>query len=377
MRVQNAKCKVQSAAAKVMSDKCLVINGLKRFAQAGTQVQNAKCRAQSMRNGVAQAKVVPSKLSIFNFQFSILLFALSIHAAQWSAQTFVDTDSIWVGDRYAVRIEVTAPQNARVELPGWADALAPSDVLDWNIEESTAGMETGWRKKVWHAHLRTFEAGAQNLGPLRVEGVIGSDTTRLDIAPTPVVIRERLADSVLEVLDVEPPLADPHWPWWVWTLIGAGVTGLLALLIWKLWRRKTLAAVVRVLPPYEEAMEALQLLRARALLAAGDQAEYFAELSVIIRRYLQRRYTVDVLDATTAELRQRLAHVKGLPQAYRESTIRFASETDLVKFARAALDPAQAEQWDVWAERLLNDTKPAPEPENGAPGTASPKAGGS
>jgi len=169
----------------------------------------------------------------------------------------------------------------------------------------------------------------------------------------------------VEILDVEPPLPDPHWPVWVWILIVVVGVVVVGLLVWKFYKRKSTFAQVRVLPPFDEAMEALQNLRARGLLAAGEQAEYFAELGIVIRRYLQRRYGVDVLDATTTELRQRLAHVKGLPQAYRESSIRFANETDLVKFARVQMDSTQAAQWDEWAERLLLDTKPAPEPTQG------------
>ena len=329
------------------------------------RMQSAKCEVQSIWNGVSQAKAVLGPFSIFNLQFSILCLAIAAYSAQWSAQTVIETDSVWVGDRFQVRIEVIAPENARVEMPGWSEALAPCDVLDWRVDETRAGMEKGFRKKIWHARLRTFEAGNVNLGPLQVEGLAGSDTVRLSVAPVSLQVRERLSDTVTEIQDVEPPLDDPHWPWWIWTLIGAAALAVLVLLVWKFWKRKTQVQAERILPPYEEALEALQALRARGLLAAGDQAEDFAELSVVIRRYLERRYTVDVLDATTSELRQRLSHVKGLPQAYRESTIRFASETDLVKFARANLDSTQAEQWDEWAERLLNDTRPAPEPVEG------------
>ena len=144
------------------------------------------------------------------------------------------------------------------------------------------------------------------------------------------------------------------------------LTAVLGFLLWKKLGKGKGEASLRVPEPYEEAYAALQALLTRGLLDKGEQAEYFAELGMIIRRYLQRRYTVEVLDATSVELRQRLAHVKGLPQAYRESTLRFAEETDLVKFARAALDPEQAKRWEEWATRLLEDTRPAPEsPEEG------------
>lgn len=280
-------------------------------------------------------------------------------AQQWGATLRLAQDSVMLGDRFVLNVDVILPQEAQVELPGWPSVLAPLDVVDWRAAESSEGVDKGWKKKTWTATVRSFEAGPQTLGPVAVEGVLASDTMRLDVSPVTVVVQARLADSILEIMDVMPPMADPHWPLWVWVVLGVL---LLVLLVWLLYkkRKKALATEQPALPPYEEAMQALQALRARALLESGEQAEYFAELGLIVRRYLQRRFVVEVLDATSNELKQRLAHVKGLPQAYRESTLRFAAETDLVKFARADMEMDKAVKWEEWAARLLEDTKPQP-----------------
>lgn len=280
-------------------------------------------------------------------------------AQQWGATLHLAQDSVMLGDRFVLSVDVIHPQEAQVELPGWPSVLAPLDVLDWQVAESSEGVEKGWKKKTWTATARSFEAGDQTLGPVAVEGVLDKDTTRLDVSPVSVVVLPRLADSILEIMDVIPPMADPHWPLWVWVVLGALFLGLLVWLLYKK-RKQTLAIEQPILPPYEEALQALQALQARALLQSGEQAEYFAELGLIVRRYLQRRFLVEVLDATSHELKQRLAHVKGLPQAYRESTLRFAAETDLVKFARANMESDKALNWEEWAARLLEDTKPKP-----------------
>ena len=64
-----------------------------------------------------------------------------------------------------------------------------------------------------------------------------------------------------------------------------------------------------------------------------------------------------------AELKQRMAHVAGLPQAYKESVVTLAVETEPVKFAKMKLEGERCRFWDEWADRLLEDTKPTPEEE--------------
>jgi hypothetical protein len=82
--------------------------------------------------------------------------------------------------------------------------------------------------------------------------------------------------------------------------------------IHKKWSKKE---KIIQLPPYEEAVLALKELRERHLLEQEDQAEFFTALGWITRRYIERRFEVDILDATLTELRRRMAHVKGLPSS--------------------------------------------------------------
>jgi hypothetical protein len=111
------------------------------------------------------------------------------------------------------------------------------------------------------------------------------------------------------------------------------------------------------LPPFEEAQLALKKLRARGLLEQKDQAEFFTELGFIARRYVQRRFGADILDATLKELRQRMSRVKSLSQNYKETMVLLAEETEPVKFAKMKLDSERVEFWDSWMDRLLEDTK--------------------
>ena len=150
----------------------------------------------------------------------------------------------------------------------------------------------------------------------------------------------------------------PVWFWWIVAVLGAAALVFLGWYLHKKFRGKGAATA---LPPYEEAVLALKEMREKNLLASGDQAEYFAQISLIARRYIQRRFGVDILDATVQQLRQRMAHVAHLQQGYKESVVTLELETEPVKFAKMKLPMDRCDYWSAWADRLLEDTKPTPE----------------
>ena len=55
-------------------------------------------------------------------------------------------------------------------------------------------------------------------------------------------------------------------------------------------------------------------LRSKKWLEGGMQAEYYFAQGQILRRYLHRQYHVDVLDATTAELRERVLGISEIKE---------------------------------------------------------------
>jgi len=177
-----------------------------------------------------------------------------------------------------------------------------------------------------------------------------------------VKVATRTSGEETDILEVEDPMADPRLPQWLYVVlavVGAAVLVLLGWFLHKKFRKQGEAP----LPPYEEAVIAMKDLRAKNYLAEGNQGDYFMGMGFVARRYIERRFEVDILDATVAELRQRMSHVAGLPQAYKESVVTLAVETEPVKFAKMKLDGERCRFWDEWVDHLLEDTKPAPEEE--------------
>jgi hypothetical protein len=127
--------------------------------------------------------------------------------------------------------------------------------------------------------------------------------------------------------------------------------------------------VVPTTPPDVEALRALDELAAARLLDAGEYRPFYIRLTVVAKRYLERRLEAPVLEMTTSEtvafLRDH-AHGGELLPVVRD----LAQAADQIKFARGA-GMAQAAEGHLAAVRNLVPAlearlRPAePEPEEG------------
>ena len=273
------------------------------------------------------------KSGLFLAAFWLFLAAPAL-AFDVSVKANVDNAQVFVGDMFNYEIQVTAPENAVVDLPSFVGNLGSFEVKEMKNEKVTEGMPKGTAKFVWLATLNTFVSGDFLIAPQQVSAVVGSDTVKTNTDPVAVKVSTRTTGEESDILEVEDPLDDPRLPQWLYIvliIVGVALLVLFGAILHKKFAKK--GAAPR-LPPYEEAVLALKELRNRNYLAEGNQGDYFMALGFIARRYIERRFGVDILDATVAELKQRMAHVAGLPQAYKESVVTLAVETEPASLQR-------------------------------------------
>lgn len=290
-------------------------------------------------------------LVLFAFAFSFAEEGIDL-----KIKASVSATKVFVGDVFEYSIEVEAPSQAKIELPSFIGNLDHFEVKEMqNFQEAIP--KTDKSKFIWRASLNTFVSGDFAIKPQQVSLILGPDSIQSETDPVAIQVLSRSSGEELDILEAEGTIDDPRMPLWVWVLLG--ILGALFLLflgafIYKKWSKKEVDVL---LPPFEEAQLALKKLRARGLLEQKDQAEFFTELGFIARRYVQRRFGADILDATLKELRQRMSRVKSLSQNYKETMVLLAEETEPVKFAKMKLDSERVEFWDSWIDRLLEDTK--------------------
>lgn len=279
-----------------------------------------------------------------------------------SVKANVSNAQIFIGDMFEYEIQVAAPESATVDLPSFVGNLGNFEVKE--IKNEKLPNKNGSANFIWHATLNTFISGDFAIAPQKVIVALGNDTVNVNTDPVAVKVSMRTTGDETDILDIADPIADTRLPQWVYVLLIALGVILLIVVGWLLHKKFAKNKGTKQLPPYEEAIISLQNLRQKSLLEQGLQADYFMALGYIVRRYIERRFNTDILDATITELKQRMSHVAGLQQAYKESIINLATETEPVKFAKMKLAEDACRKWDEWADRLLNDTKPIPEKAN-------------
>jgi len=351
------------------------------------QVERVECKVESVSPSsqwlTAQAAIADTadfqkcfsqhfQFSIFNFPLILLLLVSSLFAQDLQIKSSVNPSQIHIGDRFAYHVEVNAPENFSVDLPELVGNLGSFEVKDVKVQESKPA--TGRRLRTWDLTLSTFVGGDFLLPPQVVEAIQGKDTLRTHTEAVAVRVLSRVNEKDDDVLEVEAPMKDPHTPWWVWAIVG--VVGAVALFFLGkyLWKALKKPVEIPALPPYEEALKALAELRAQRLLELGDQAAHFFVQGQILRRYLNRQFNADVLDATTSELAERVQSITQLSEPMRKAWIEYARETDLVKFAKFALTEEDVRKFETFADHFLHETRPLSW-EQGAPKPGASKQG--
>ena len=189
--------------------------------------------------------------------------------------------------------------------------------------------------------IQAFDSGAYQLPPMRL--VVDGDTfaskpLTLHVTPVQVDMNGKLKPyKPVQSLDgsLLDYLPDHMVRYWLLYLLAALlVVGLLyAYLRW--WRKgiNPLKPEKKRLPPYEEAVAALQRLKDRQLWQNGQEKEYYSELTDILRVYIDRRFGINAVEMSSTEIKQTLRHNEQTKLAS-EQVDQLLTIADFVKFAK-------------------------------------------
>jgi hypothetical protein len=223
--------------------------------------------------------------------------------------------------------------------------------------------------------VASFQAGRQTLPGLHFPVSFGGQNDTLTGDTVGVTIASVLPDSMKDVHGLKPAETFPNHALWLIPAIVL-LAALLAWLGWKFYRRlrRLQEALPPPLPPWEEALGALDRLPWREWLAAAEFKRFYYALSEILKRYLERRFEFDAAEQTTTEL---LASMRAYKLPMRDEISRFFARCDLVKYAKTVPTDEEAERAIEQLREFVVKTRPAPTaPAPVATGTPAPAGGG-
>lgn len=220
-----------------------------------------------------------------------------------------------------------------------------------------------------HVRLTPKIAPRYRISPMAITWTRFGDS-REQWFPTRSVVLE----SEPLVKDTPSTLAGPQSPYWIYpdpltilTYLGIAI-GTLSLLYfaWRLFRRFRRAIILKRMSPRERALFELAELLDRGLIAKDRVKDFYFELTMIVRCYIERAHAIRAPEQTTEEF---LIAVSKDPRFSREVVMQlrsFLNAADLVKYAAYRPERQSVDEAITTAKTYIvtdSDTNPSlPEP---------------
>ena len=161
-----------------------------------------------------------------------------------------------------------------------------------------------------------------------------------------------------DLKDVKPPVEVPVSPGW---FVGEGLLlVLVSAVAYRIYRQKRrLRMPSQSVNPWQAAQQRLEALHRKDWTTEGKLAEYYTELSGIIRRYIEERFGLRAVEMTTEEFLRSVGASALLTEEQKKVLKDFLSACDLVKFARYGPSPQEIEESWAKARRFVEETRPS------------------
>ena len=298
---------------------------------------------------------------------ALLAIATATHAGNTTFKAKLDSATLLMGNVVGMQMEIVQDKGKTgYILVNEGDTLTKNvEIVGW-LKSDTSDIGNGREQINRTLILQSFDSGLYTLPPiLYVAGRDTFKTNKLTLKVIPVDV-----DSLKDIHDYKTT-EDPgsKWYdflpdfitdyWWIYF----GVLILLAIGLYIYYRikkgkpiRLPFVPVPKVLPPYEEAMQALSELKGQSLWQNGQEKEYYSKITDILRHYINRRFGVEAMEMTTTQILDVLNHedAKDAKSELKE----ILNAADFVKFAKFRPLADENEQVYRLATVFLDKTKP-------------------
>ncbi|UCE61473.1 MAG: hypothetical protein JSU63_06930 [Phycisphaerales bacterium] len=257
----------------------------------------------------------------------------------------VDKGEITLAERFNLTIEVTAEKGVDVEMPWFGGSLADFVIRD-HREYPVEMFEGRWRRRQEY-RLDVFLAGPYTIPDLTVtftDGRAGGYShaeSQVTVSGFTVTVRSEMEGDIdpSAFRDIKGPVPLPaaRTQQWVWRA-GCGlavVVGSIVLVV-RVLRKRDRQVRDAVMSPHQWAFDQLQSLIDERLVERGLFPEFYFRLSMIVRRYIERRFGLMAPERTTEEFVWETQRTLKLPHRYRATVYSFLQACDMVKYARHA-----------------------------------------
>jgi hypothetical protein len=304
---------------------------------------------------------------------SLILIAsafVPLNAFPQKAVLSLDTSSIRIGERVQLRLNATLPKSASIYWPLVGDTLTSTvEVASKSRLDTNATSRKDFINYSQNIVITSFDTGFHFIPPFTIHYSYTGDTTRHQLLSEGVYLKVKTVevDTTRAIRDIRGPIQAPlSFAEMAPFLGGVAILGIIIGMIWYyFWRKRMNKPLFPVItrtqgPPWQVAMQNLDLLDGKKLWQNGKIKEYYSELTDIIRQYLHQQHKIDAMEMITSEILE--AYDSAALQAESRSLLsHILVQADYVKFAKATPIYTENELCMSHARQFIETTKPAAE----------------
>lgn len=290
--------------------------------------------------------------------------------ARNSITSALESSVVEMGSYVGMDVQAVVPDGSTSDIFRFSDVWPAEVELRPDSSMTTRSVGNGMTEMTRHYVLQSFDSGVYVLPPFLL--VVDNDTllsNAISLKVNPVDVTEledihpmaSVVDGSRRWYDFLPDWITDNWGW-----IAGGILvialGVIAVLIFTHRLRVPFIPERKPEPPYDQAKRLLAILREEHLWEKGRSKEYYSDLTDILRRYISRRYDINAMEMTSAQL---LRALRAIPELDSEIPgVKAVLDTaDFVKFARMQPNPeVNVKAFDT-TDRFIETTRPVETPE--------------
>lgn len=246
-----------------------------------------------------------------------------------------------LSDELELTIEIDADEKVSTTLPPLTEQ--PDHFLIRSFDSPLSKLENGRRIERRSYRLEPVETGKLTIPSFTIacadaRAAGEAKEFKVESDPLAVTVESMLANQVPTLDAMKPPEGalrvevQSRIPW---RILG-GIGGVLALVLAVFLLKKRRQPAVELGPPptpVELARREFESLIAASPLARGELQTFYSELTLIVRRYIERTSGVRAPEQTTEEFLREMRKHSAFDSSARERLKAFLESADLVKFA--------------------------------------------
>ncbi|MFH0754834.1 MAG: hypothetical protein V2A70_09730 [Candidatus Omnitrophota bacterium] len=164
-------------------------------------------------------------------------------------------------------------------------------------------------------------------------------------------------NAALELRDIRGPVAIPGEWLWLWIILGVLFLTGVVFVMWRHFKHPRVVPLAPPRPAWEVALESLLALEQGVLVAEGRIKDYYAELSGVVRWYIEERFELRAPEMTTEEFMDEVRHSDKLTKEHQKFLEDFLNASDMVKFARFVPSEPEMRQGLRLARTFVEETR--------------------